>query len=219
MLKELGIIKAHCLISPVDDTYTYNKRVNGLTIIQEQNMLRKAIEAGVPIEKLSTVLGISPQTLQGKIRLSDGIAKEVIALLSDKPVPIAIFDILRKMKLPKQIEVVSIMLNLNNFSKKFALSMLHATSPDFLKDQKKSSIEKKDIRRNLVRLEKEMASIQVETKNIEAEYAANTLRLVIVKSHIKKLLDNSSILHWLIDHNHEYLSELKKISGIDKIYG
>lgn len=52
-LKDLDIEFVHCLISPVEDTYSYNKRVNRLTIIQEQKMLQKAIDSGVSIEKLS----------------------------------------------------------------------------------------------------------------------------------------------------------------------
>lgn len=50
-LKDLGITHAHCLISPVEDTYSYNKRVNHLTILQEQRMLQKAVKSGVSVEK------------------------------------------------------------------------------------------------------------------------------------------------------------------------
>lgn len=216
-LKELGIASAHCLISPVNDTYTYNKRVNRLTIIQEQKMLKKAIGSGVSIDKLGIVLGVTADTLNRKINLSKGIAPEVIALLSEKQVSVSLFDTLRKMIFARQIEVVSIMINLNNFTKQFALSMLHTTSRENLIDAHKGSVEKKDIRKNIERLEREMMAVRVETEQIEDEYSQNNLQLVIVKSYIKKLLDNSAVLHWLIDNNSEYLTELKKIAGVNSI--
>lgn len=95
-LKDLNITHAHCLISPVDETYSYNKRVNRLTILQEQKMLRKAVESGVSIDKLCAVLGISESIVNTRLNISNGIAKEVIALLSEKNVSQNIFNILKK---------------------------------------------------------------------------------------------------------------------------
>ncbi|EBD7620454.1 plasmid partitioning protein, partial [Salmonella enterica] len=35
--------------------------------------------------------------------------------------------------------------------------------------------------------------------------------------HIKKLLENPKIFHWLLRNKNEYLNELTKISDIDKL--
>ncbi|MDC9594109.1 plasmid partitioning protein RepB C-terminal domain-containing protein [Xenorhabdus sp. IM139775] len=174
-MKELGFDKIASLISTLDDAYTPNKQVNRLTIIQEQKMLKLALER-VSIEKLSSSLGISIETLRGRSQILNGIDSEVVSLLSDKHIPRATFDILKKMKPLRQIEVANIMVSFANFSKSFALHLL----------------------------------IQNETKRIEEIYGANTLKLVIAKSYINKLLDNAKILHWLLEKNPEYLNELKK---------
>ncbi len=216
-LKDLDIEFVHCLISPVEDTYSYNKRVNRLTIIQEQKMLQKAIDSGVSIEKLSAVLGTSSVTLNSKLRISDGIAKEVMALLAEKSVSQSIFRILRKLKPYKQIEMVTTMININNFTQKFALSMLHAIAPEHLINKSNKESDNKDIGKTLARLEKEMAAIQIETQNIQDEYAENNLKMVIIRSHIIKLLSNNEILHWLYDNKNEYLTILKKVSGVDNL--
>ncbi|MDR1844957.1 MAG: RepB plasmid partitioning protein [Citrobacter amalonaticus] len=216
VLKDLNITHAHCLVSPVNEAYTYNKRVNRLTILQEQKMLRKAVESGVSTDKLCAVLGVSPGIINTRLHISDGIAKEVIALLAEKNVSQNIFDILRKMKHYKQTECVRTMISLNNFTKKFALSLLHSMSPEHLVTKNKDE-SNKDLIKTLARLEKEMAALQVETQNIQHEYAENNIRLIIVKSYIIKLFRNSEIMHWLYDYNIEFFDLLKKVSGIDDL--
>ncbi|TYP06732.1 ParB/RepB/Spo0J family partition protein [Xenorhabdus doucetiae] len=80
-MKELGFDKVASLISTLDDAYTPNKQVNRLTIIQEQKMLKLALER-VSIEKLSSSLGISIETLRGRSQILNGIDSEVVSLLS-----------------------------------------------------------------------------------------------------------------------------------------
>lgn len=217
-LKDLKIAHAHCLISPVDETYSYNKRVNRLTILQEQKMLQKAVESGVSIDKLCAVLGISSSTLNTRLRISDGIAKEALALLAEKNISQNVFDVLRKIKPYKQIEFVTTMVALNNFTRKFALSMLHALPPEHLIKKVNDDSGNKDIVKTLARLEKEMAALQVETQNIQNEYAENNLNLIIVKSYIAKILRSNDIIHWLYDNKIEYLEVLKQVLGAENLH-
>lgn len=133
-LKELGETEAICLVSTIYDTYTPNSKVSRITIIQEQKMIRKALKSGVSIEKLSEALGISIDILKGKINLLDGIDPEVVNLLANQNVPKATFYALRKMKNIRQIECACIMNNMENYSEKFSLSLLHNTQPNLLVD-------------------------------------------------------------------------------------
>ncbi|CNJ32668.1 RepB plasmid partitioning protein [Yersinia frederiksenii] len=213
-LKDLGITHAHCLISPVEDTYSYNKRVNHLTILQEQRMLQKAVESGVSVEKLCAVLGLSQGIINTRLRISEGISKEALALLADKNVSQNVFDVLKKIKLHKQIDFVSTMVTLNNFTKKFALSMLHALPAEYLVRKPDNAPDDKDMIKTLARLEKEMAALQVETQDIENEFAENNLNLMVARSYIAKLLSKNEIIHWLYDNKSEYLDVLKKVLGV-----
>ncbi|WP_033576989.1 ParB/RepB/Spo0J family partition protein [Dickeya chrysanthemi] len=215
-MKEIGLESVACLISTLDDAYTPNKHVNRLTIIQEQKMLKIAMER-VSIEKLSSSLGISIDTLKGRSKLLDGIDPKVISLLSDKHTPRAIFNVIKKMKPIRQIEAANMMISFDNYSRNFALSLLNGTKPDLLIKGKENSLTTSETRKNIQRLEREMATIQNETNRIEEIYGANTLKFVIAKSYIKKLLDNNKVLHWLIEHNPDYLKELKKISSINSL--
>ncbi|ENA0609601.1 TPA: plasmid partitioning protein RepB C-terminal domain-containing protein [Enterobacter cancerogenus] len=213
-LKDLEITHAHCLISPIEDTYSYNKRVNHLTILQEQRMLLKAVESGVSVEKLCAVLGLSQGIINTRLRISEGISKEALALLADKNVSQNVFDVLKKIKLHKQIDFVSTMLTLNNFTKKFALSMLHALPAEYLVRKPDNAPDDKDMIKTLARLEKEMAALQVETQDIENEFAENNLNLMVARSYIAKLLSKNEIIHWLYDNKSEYLDVLKKVLGV-----
>ncbi|EEJ7604367.1 chromosome partitioning protein ParB, partial [Salmonella enterica subsp. enterica serovar Kiambu] len=125
-LKDLGIEKAPCILSSIDDAFTPNKQVNHINVVEEHRMIIKSL-AKVSIEKLSAALGISIDAIKDKANVMNGIDPSVIAKLSDKPIPKATFDVLRKMKPIRQIEAVGTMINFDNYSKKFAMSILDAT--------------------------------------------------------------------------------------------
>jgi len=216
-LKELKKDKVKCLISTVFDTYTPNNKVNRTTIIQEQKMIKKALNAGVSVEKLSSVLNMSVDIIKGKVTILNGIDPEVVHMLAEHHVPKSTFYVLKKMKPLRQIECASLMVNVENFTKNFALSLLSSTVPSLLNSDKASVNNSSGRRRMLDRLEKEMAQIHVETQKLRETYGVNTLKLVIIKSHIASLLNNVKILQWFIRHKPELLAELNKIANINSL--
>ncbi|EAP7866536.1 RepB plasmid partitioning protein [Salmonella enterica] len=215
--KDLGLLNIPCLISENEESYSYNKYVSRLPVIQEYRMILQAVDAGVSEEKISQSLNISVETLRAKFRLLDGISPETIALLANQHVPQAIFAILRKMKAERQQEAVSTMMSINNFSRKFALSLLHYTPDDMLINPKDSKLKQQDIAKNFARMEREMAALEMETKQLETIYGTNNLKLAVIINHIKKLLSNYEILNWLVENNQDYLAQLKKIASIDSL--
>lgn len=217
-LKELGQKKVKCLISKIYDTYTPNNKVNRITIIEEQKMIKKAINKGVPAKSLCEALNISMESLKGKITILDNISPQVITLLSNQHVPKTTFYILKKMKEIRQIECTHLMLSLENFSVKFADSLLHKTDSSLLVSGKKEKTQQKEAHRDvIIRLEKELSQICIENEKIKETYGVNSLKFSIIRSNIQKILDNSKVLHWLIDNNPDFLSELKFISNIENI--
>jgi len=215
-LKELGETEVVCLVSTIYDTYTPNSKVSRITIIQEQKMIKKALKTGASVEKLSEALGISIDNLKGKVKILDGIEPEVVNLLSNQNVPKATFFNLKKMKKIRQIECANIMNNMENYSKKFSLSLLHNTQPNLLVNGQHEP-DKEGHRKTIDRLEREMAQVHIESEKLKDSYGENTLRLVIIKSHIQKILENTKVLHWLLDNKNELLVELKKISNINSL--
>ncbi|MEI7085452.1 plasmid partitioning protein RepB C-terminal domain-containing protein [Pectobacterium versatile] len=215
--KDAGLDKIYCLIAEDEESYSYNKYVNRLSVIQEHRMAIQAVEAGVSEERLSTALNTSIKALRTKFKLLDGITPETTALLADRIVPQAIFRVLKKMKPERQHEAVCTMISINNFSRKFALSLLHTTPDEMLKNPGDSKLKQQDIAKNFARMEREMAAMEMETRQLENIYGTNNLKLAVIINHIKKLLGNYAVLNWLVDHNPDYLTQLKKISAIDSL--
>lgn len=215
-MKELGIEKAACLISTLDDTFTPNKHVNHMNPIQEYKMIKKALTK-VSVEKLSAVLGISVDNIIAKTNLLTGIDPIVISLLSDKPVPRTTFSILRKMKPIRQIEVVESMIGFDNYSRGLAVSMLENTPGHLLEKEIKQPIKKNQAKQAMLRLEREMTVTKEETSKIKNEYGANTLKFSIARSYIDSLLSSPKILHWFLENEPQYLTELKNISKVNSI--
>ena len=215
-LKELGRTEVKCLISTIYDTYTPNNKVNRTTIIEEQKMFQKAIKKGVSIESLSEALDISVESIKNKLQILKNICPEVISLLANQHIPKITFYSLKKMKPIRQIECANIMLSMGNFSGRFSLSLLHAT-PASLLNGGKDKIKKEGHRTAIERLEREMSHTYVEAEKLKESYGANTLKLVIIKSNIQKILSNANVLHWLLDNKKDYLDELKSISNIKNL--
>ncbi|WP_309459267.1 plasmid partitioning protein RepB C-terminal domain-containing protein, partial [Escherichia coli] len=87
----------------------------------------------------------------------------------------ATFDVLRKMKPIRQIEAVGTMINFDNYSKKFAMSILDATPSSMIVNKGKNTPYKKDIKKTILRLEQEMETTSEETKKLQTEYGSDML--------------------------------------------
>lgn len=124
VLKAQGDTSGPFLIADDDEAYTCNKRVNKLATIQEHFMLLRAIERGVPAEKLARALNLQPRELERKRTMLDGICQDVVDMLKDKVVNQDVFAALRKMKPVRQIEATNFMLISNNLTAGYARALV-----------------------------------------------------------------------------------------------
>lgn len=216
-LIELKIEHVLCLLSKDDEAFTYNKNVNRLSAVQEHHMIVKANESGVAAATLGKALGLSEISIKQRFKLLNGICDEAISLLADKAVPRKVFPILKSMKPFRQIDVANVMINLNNYSVKFANAMLQGTPTDQLQENKRGRTKNGSVLESLQRLERELATVQEDTKLIEETYGPANLQLTIIKTHIISLLDNARIVKWLLKNNPEYLEQLQLIGEQGKV--
>jgi ParB-like chromosome segregation protein Spo0J len=122
VLKDMGQIDVTCLVSTDDEAFTYNKRVNRLAMIQEHRMILKAIERGVPEERIAKALNVDVQSIVRKRRLLEGICPEVAEILKDKHIAINTFTELKKMVPLRQIEAAEPRRRNRNWSKRTSRS-------------------------------------------------------------------------------------------------
>lgn len=123
ILTDAGETEIACLIASDDEAFTYNKRVNRLATVQEHYMILRALTRGVSEEKLAKALNVDVQHLRRRRTLLDGICPEAVDLLKDKSVNPVTFEVLRKMKPYRQIEVAELMVSAGNYTSSYAKAL------------------------------------------------------------------------------------------------
>lgn len=212
VLKELEVDEVTCLIATDDEAFTYNKRVNRLATIQEHKMILKAIERGVPEDRIAKALDVDVPSIRRKRRLLEGICPEAAELFKDKHCPLNTFQSLKKMKPMRQVEVAELMIAMNNFSITYSKALLVATPQDQLVESGKPKSFKGISPEQIARMEKEMASLQREMKLIEESYGPDHLNLVLARGYLVSLLNNSKVVRYLTENHSEILGEFQRIS-------
>ena len=211
VLVDMGETEVCCLVSDDDEAFTYNKRVARLATVQEHYMIVRALERGVPEEKLAKALNVDIKLIWRRRALLDGICPEVVDLLKDKSVNPNTFEVLRKMKAPRQIEAAELMIAAGNFSSAYSKALLAATRQHDLvhpdRPKKVGGISPEQ----MARMEREMETLQRDFKAIETSYGDDVLNLVIATGYLSKLVANPEIVRYLESRHQEYLDEFRGI--------
>jgi hypothetical protein len=105
----------------------------------------------------------------------------VIELLKDKSVNPVTFDVLRKMKPMRQIECAELMLTVHNWTSSCAKALLAATKQNDLAKPDRPKKISGLTREQMARMEREMASLHQDFKQIEESYGDDILHLVVVR--------------------------------------
>lgn len=207
----LGTTVAACVVASDDESFTYNKRVNRLATIQEHYMIVRALERGVSEEKLARALNVDVKVIRQRRHLLSGISQDVAELLKDKPVGHNAFQKLRKMKPIRQLEVAELMVSANNYTSSYAKALL-ATSkpadlhkPDDLKKSTGLSAEQ------MARLEREMASLNADYKELEVSYGDDMLVLVVASGFLERLMAKPEIERFLETRHPEFSENFRSI--------
>ena len=87
-----------------------------MAAVQEHLMIVRALDRGVPEEKLARALNVNVQHVRRRVSLLNGICREAVAALADKAGNSVTFDALRKMKPTRQLEACDLMASASNFS-------------------------------------------------------------------------------------------------------
>lgn len=210
-LMDMGEREVRCLVSDDDESYTYNKRINRLAIIQEHYMIVRAVERGVPEEKIAKALDVDVKQIKRRRSLLEGICPEVIDMLKDKSVNPKTLETLKHMKPARQIEAAELMTAAGNFSASYAKALLAATRQhDLLHPERPKQVGGMTAEQ-MARMEREMESLQRDFKAVEASYGDDVLQLVIAIGYLSKLVGNSEIAQYLSSYYPEFLEGFRTI--------
>ena len=209
--RELELPSLLCLCAKDDEAYTYNKRVSRLATVQEHYMILRALERGVPEERLAKALDVNVDAIRRRRDLLNGICPEVVEMLKNANFAAEIMRLLRRMKPARQIECVELMLSLNNFSISYASALLAATPTSQLSEPEKPKRLRGLTGEQIRRMEEEMSLVESRFKSIEQSYNSNVMHLVLARGYLAKLLGNSAVASWLQRHQPELHDEFRGI--------
>ena len=212
ILRAQGTTTARCLIANDDEAYTYNKRINPLSTIQEHHMIVKAINDGVSEERIATVLHIDLKTIQQKRDLLVGICPEAADILKDKAISAGCFSVLRKMTAMRQIEAAELMTTMNNFSLTLAQTILAASCTEQLAKLGTRKAPRALTPEQLAQLEQEMASSQAGLAALKDTYGADRLELQVACRYLNAILGNARVRKYLHAHHADLARELEQIT-------
>lgn len=211
VLKDLGLQEAPCLVATDDEAYTYNNRLNRLPTIQEHFMIRRAIDRGVPPERLAKTLSVDVSQIIKKNSLLDGICPEAIELVKDRQFSVELGRVLRKMKPTRQVECIELMTSANNLTVAYAEALLVATPPTLLVDGKRPRKVNGVTPEQMARMEREMANLQGQYRLVEQSYGQDVLNLVLARGYLAKLLDNEKASKYLRKYQPDVLEQFATI--------
>jgi hypothetical protein len=214
ILKSQNAEKAPCLLSTENEGYTYNKRVNRLTPVQEYKMIQKAIDRGVSKIRLAKALNVSIATVQRKQNMLDDICTEAIDIIKNKQIGQQTLYILKKMKPVRQVEVVELMMSMNNFSLSYGKALLIATPKELLKEGQNKKIHDKISPEKLAGMENELQQLEQSYRMAEETYGEDMLNFTVTQKYIAKLLKNRRIKQYLNRHQPDIYNELKEVVNI-----
>jgi ParB-like chromosome segregation protein Spo0J len=212
ILRAQGATSARCLLANDDEAYTYNKRINPLSTIQEHRMIMKAIKDGVSEERIASVLHIDLKTLRQKRDLLVGICPEAADLLKDKAITAGCFTVLRKMTPLRQIEAAELMSTISNYSMNLAKTILAASSTEQLAKPGVRKAPRALSPEQLAQLEQEMTSSQAGLAALKDTYGTERLELQVACRYLATLLGNERIRKYLLKQHLDLVRELEQIT-------
>lgn len=210
-LRQLGYTDAPCLIATDDESYTYNNRINRIATIQEHQMLRRAVERGVSVERLAKALNVDISLIHKKVSLLDGICPEAVEMLKDQHFPAGLGSVLRRMKPTRQVECVELMLTANNMTIAYAEALFAATPAHLVAGEKRARKLPGVTAEQMVKMEREMGNLQGQLKVVEKSYGQDVLLLVLARGYLGKLIDNKAVYRFLKQRQPDVLAEFENI--------
>ena len=216
-LRDLGQTEAFCLVAKTDDAFTYNQKINRISIIQEHRMILRAIERGVTPEQIAKALAVDVAKIIAGMNLLDGIHPDAVELLKDKPITASALNLFRKAKPLRQIDMAHLMVSGNNFTRAYADALLIGTPGDQLVRGDKTKTVKGLSPEELARMEAEMEMLERDFRLSQEGFGENSLHLNGTQRFVRKLLDNSKIKRFLGTRYPELLDEFDDLVALQTL--
>jgi hypothetical protein len=215
-LQELGRPDAFCLVATDDDAFTYNDKVNRLSLIQEHAMILRAVDQGVTPEQIAKALAIDVSSIKSNLNLLDGIHPDAVELLKDKPINAAALRLFRKVKAVRQIDMAQLMVSTNNYTASYGRALIIGTPSDQLVKGSKKAVPGISTE-EIARMEKEMETVERDYRLHQEQFGENSLHLNGVQRHVRRLLENPKVKRFIANRYPEILEEFEELATLESL--
>lgn len=212
VLKDLKQEEVRCLVATDDEAFTYNHKVNRVSPIQEHFMIMRALQSGVSEDRIARTLSVDVGAIRQKRDLLNGVCPEAVTLLKDRQASAGAIREIRRATPMRQIEMAELMTSANNFSASYARCLVAATPEKDLLPNEKAKAVAGTRADDVLRMEREMESLERDFRAIEESHGRNTLNLVLAVAYLRKVLDHAPAVRYLSQHHNEILAEFQKLS-------
>ncbi len=194
-LKELKIESVECLIGTDDDVYTYNKRVNPLTVSETHTMINKAIQEGVSLDRIAATLNVKKEWVRKMDSMLIGVAPSVIGLLRQHNVSRLTCEELKKVSYHRQIEIVELLNAANDFSRRYTRTLVLSTPEDqWSKAHPTKTVGSEAQRKELTG---KLYQMEDEFKRATSSYRDNVFDLVKFTGYVRKVIADLAVRAFL----------------------
>jgi hypothetical protein len=216
-LKELERTEVFCLLAKEDEPFTYNDRVNRLSLIQEHSMILRAMRQGVTPEQIAKALAIDVAKIRARVNLLNGIHPDAVEILKDRPITAEALRLFRKAKAIRQIDMAQLMVSGNNFTRAYAEALIIGTPADQLVNAREAKQVKGMSPEEISRMEKEMETLERDYKLHQEQFGENSLHLNATQRYVRRLLENARVKRFLGNRYPEILEEFQDVVALEAL--
>ncbi len=209
-LLELGIESAPCLVLASRDLYTPNRQVNHLSPKEEVRMLRKALEK---LDEATIAQAFGVESLKGRLNTSlyRDLHPLVVAELDKGRLMQSAARELTYVVAKRQLEILKLMEEGNDWSPAFAKAQVLATQPALRTKKKRQNNPwqrgentKRDLARKLAEVEKHYDFYSA----LYRQYVGDLLKLAI---HVRQIVTRPEIRDYMAEHHPQDLELLESV--------
>jgi hypothetical protein len=213
-LLELGRTEAFCLVANDDDAFTYNDKINRLSLIQEHAMILRAVENGIAKEQIAKALGFDVAKIRASLSLLDGIHADAVELLKDRPITANALRLFRKVSPARQVDMAQLMRSGNNYTKAYAEALIVGTPTELLVNGSKPRPVRGVSEEEVARMKKEMEVLERDYRLHQDRFGENSLHLNATQRYVKRLLDNAKVRRFITTRYPEILEEFLELAAL-----
>lgn len=206
-----GAKTAECLVSTDDEKLTFKRHVSHIAPIQANKMIVRALDAGVPEQRLAKALNRPVATIRTSRTMLKDICDEALELLKDKPIADAALRLFKHVKPLRQIEMAELMNKMANYGKGYTGALVSRTKEDLLTEPSNIKRPARPKPEDLARMEVEMQALERDILLIDDSYGKNMVNLTIARGYVKKLLENAKVVRYLAAKHGDLLTEFQRV--------